>query len=76
MKGRNSQRVIGRFGEQIVCNSLSCSGFDAMIVDHVGIDIMAYRKDVGRLGISVKTRVRTKMNGGESVNFFHPKMKT
>ena len=43
-----------------MCNWLSRSGFEVTVVDHTGIDIVAYNpsKDQ-RLGITVKSRTRT-----------------
>lgn len=70
-KSERHQKIIGQFGEHFVCNRLSCSGFDVMLVDHVGIDVIAFRNDVGRLGISVKSRTRSrKKSDEESVNLF------
>jgi hypothetical protein len=70
-KSERHHKIIGQFGEHFVCNRLSCSGFDVMLVDHVGIDVIAVRKDVGRLGISVKSRTRGSLKSeGEAVNLF------
>src|SRR5438105_4389105 len=69
-KSERHSKIIGQFGEHLVCNRLSCSGFDVMLVDHVGIDLIAYRKDVGRLGISVKSRTRKHGTEEVSVNLF------
>jgi hypothetical protein len=70
-KSERHQKIIGQFGEHFVCNRLSCSDFDVMLVDHVGIDVIAFREDVGRLGISVKSRTRgRKGSEEESVNLF------
>jgi hypothetical protein len=58
-KGNRFAKIIGNFGESAVCNWLSRSGFDVALVDHTGIDIVAYRPVTGeRLGISVKARTR------------------
>ncbi|MCJ7648285.1 MAG: hypothetical protein MUP85_06705 [Candidatus Lokiarchaeota archaeon] len=58
-KSSRHQKVIGNFGESIFCNWLSRSGFEVTIVDHTGIDIVAYNPIQGnRLGISVKSRTR------------------
>lgn len=71
-KSERHQKIIGQFGELLVCNRLSCSGFeDVMLVDHVGIDVIAYHKDFGHLGISVKSRARNRKGSEEeSVNLF------
>jgi hypothetical protein len=59
-KSRRHAKIIGNFGESIVCNWLSRSGFDVALIDYVGIDILAYHKmNNVRLGISVKSRTRT-----------------
>jgi len=50
-------KIIGQFGEHLVCNFLSRSGFEATIVDHTGTDIIEYHEDSkARMGISVKSR--------------------
>jgi hypothetical protein len=70
-RSERHQKIIGQFGEHLVCNRLSCSGFDVMLVDHVGIDVIAIRKGIGRLGISVKSRTRARKDTEEeSVNLF------
>lgn len=58
-KGRRHSKIIGDFGENLICNWLSRSGFEVTIVDHTGIDIVAYNpKTEERLGITVKSRTR------------------
>jgi len=70
-KSKRHSKYIGQFGEAIVCNMLSRSGFEVMLVDHVGIDVVAYRSDVGRIGISVKSRTRSvKKSEQTSINLF------
>jgi len=52
-------KIIGNFGENMVCNWLSRSGFEVALLDHTGIDVLAYRRATGeRLGITVKSRTR------------------
>jgi hypothetical protein len=59
LKGTRHQKVIGQFGEHLICNWLSRSGFEVAIVDHTGIDIIAYNTATEqRMGISVKSRTR------------------
>lgn len=71
IKSKRHSKYIGQFGEAMVCNMLSRSGFEVMLVDHVGIDVVAQRSDVGRVGISVKSRTRgLKKNEQRSVNLF------
>lgn len=58
-KSSRHQKIIGDFGESLICNWLSRSGFEVTIVDHTGIDIVAYNlKRDWRIGISVKSRTR------------------
>jgi hypothetical protein len=71
VKSTRHQKIIGSFGELLICNWLSRSGFEVAAVDYTGIDIIAYdairRK---RLGITVKSRTRTKGTENSSVNIF------
>ncbi|HPS55184.1 MAG TPA: hypothetical protein PLP05_06275, partial [Sedimentisphaerales bacterium] len=68
-KSTRHQKIIGNFGESLVCNWLSRSGFEVTIVDHTGIDVLAYNSKTGeRIGISVKSRTRVKGSETESVN--------
>ncbi len=58
-KSTRHQKIIGNFGENVVCNWLSRSGFEVTIVDHTGIDVIAYNpKTKQRLGITIKSRTR------------------
>ena len=71
IKSTRHQKIIGDFGESIICNWLSRSGFEVTIVDHTGIDIVAYhKKNDKRLGISVKSRTRNEGKETVSVNIF------
>lgn len=71
-KSSRHQKIIGDFGEHLVCNWLSRSGFEVTIVDHTGIDLIAYDpSSQQRLGITVKSRTRTAGKEGESVNVFY-----
>lgn len=59
VKSSRHQKIIGVFGENLICNWLSRSGFEVTIVDHTGLDILAYNpKTKQRLGITVKSRTR------------------
>jgi len=70
-KSSRHQKIIGSLGEHFVCNWLSRSGFEVTIVDHTGIDIIAYDPSTGkRLGITVKSRTRNPGKEKESVNLF------
>lgn len=68
-KSTRHQRIIGKFGENLICNWLSRSGFEVTIVDHTGIDIIAYNPHTKqRLGITVKSRTRDKGTEHTPVN--------
>jgi len=69
VKSTRHQKIIGNFGEALLCNWLSRSGFEVTIVDHTGIDVLAYNSQTRkRLGISVKSRTRIKGTEATSVN--------
>jgi hypothetical protein len=71
IKSSRHQKIIGDFGENLICNWLSRSGFEVTIVDHTGIDIVAYQpSNKQRIGISVKSRTRIIGKEDESVNMF------
>jgi len=54
-KSTRHAKIVGDFGEQLVCNWLSRSGWEVVLVDHTGIDLIAYHKQTGkRIGISNK----------------------
>jgi Holliday junction resolvase-like predicted endonuclease len=70
-KSSRHQKIIGNLGEHLVCNWLSRSGFEVAVVDHTGIDLIAYDPNSGRrMGISVKSRTRD-LRETESVNLFN-----
>jgi Holliday junction resolvase-like predicted endonuclease len=70
-KGLRHSKIVGNFGEQLVCNWLSRSGWEVVLVDHTGIDIIAYhRKKAKRIGITVKSRTRTTGKDYDAVNIF------
>ena len=67
-KSSRHRKIIGNFGEQLICNWLSRSGFEVVCVDHTGIDIIAYCPSRNkRLGITVKSRTRKRGTEGASV---------
>ncbi len=71
IKSSRHQKIIGDFGEHLICNWLSRSGFEVTIVDHTGIDLIAYHPpSQRRLGITVKSRTRTAGYEDESINIF------
>lgn len=58
-KSSRHSKIIGNLGEHLVCNWLSRSGFEVTVVDHTGIDVIAYNpKTRERLGITIKSRTR------------------
>ena len=71
VKSTRHSKIIGDFGESLVCNWLSRSEFEVATVDHTGIDIIAYDpRHRRRLGITVKSRTRTAGKENSSVNVF------
>jgi Holliday junction resolvase len=70
-KGPRHQRIIGDFGEYLICNWLSRSGFEVARVDHTGLDIVAFNPSTNeRLGITVKSRTRRPGREQAPVNVF------
>lgn len=70
-KSTRHQKIIGDFGEQLICNFLSRSGFEVTVINHTGIDIIAYHKSTQkRIGITVKSRTRSTGTEDDSVNIF------
>jgi hypothetical protein len=68
-KSTRHQKIIGHFGEVILLNWLSRSGFEVCLVDHTGIDVIAYHPaTMSRVGITVKSRTRNTGKENESVN--------
>lgn len=68
-KSSRHTKIFGDFAENLICHWLSRSGFEASIVDHTGIDIVAYNPETKeRLGITVKSSCATKGKERESVN--------
>jgi hypothetical protein len=75
-KSSNHSKIIGNLGEQLVCNWLSRSGFEVAVVDHTGIDIIAFNpKSHHRMGITVKSRTRNKDKETSTVNLFRQNKK-
>jgi hypothetical protein len=73
-KSTRHQKIIGEYGEHLICNWLSRSGFEVTIVDHTGIDIIAYHPITKkRLGITVKSRTRDPGTEKRSVNILKRK---
>lgn len=58
-KSSRHSKIAGDFGEDLILYWLSKNGFETALLDHTGIDLLAYHsKTKRRLGISVKTRTR------------------
>jgi hypothetical protein len=73
-KSTRFAKAIGTFGENVVCNWLSRSGFEVALIDYTGIDLVAYRPRTGkRLGITVKSRTRREGLETDPVNLFFGK---
>lgn len=69
IKSTRHSKIVGEHGEHLICNWLSRSGFEVNIIDHTGIDIIAYNPQTGqRMGITVKTRTRTVGTEHEHIN--------
>jgi Holliday junction resolvase-like predicted endonuclease len=65
-------KITGNFGENLVLYELSKAGFECVLVDHTGIDIIAKKPDSSELmGISVKSRSRSSKNKNQylSIHF-------
>jgi hypothetical protein len=59
-KSTMHSKITGNFGESLLLYFLSKSYYEPALVDHSGIDIIAYNKtDRSRIGVSVKARSRT-----------------
>jgi hypothetical protein len=70
-KSSRHSKIIGAFGEAFLSNWLSRSRFEVAIVDHTGLDLVAYNPATGRrLGITVKSRTRRAGKETEAVNVF------
>ncbi len=71
IKSSRHQKIIGNFGEHLICNWLSRSGFEVILVDHIGIDIIASNPQSDkRFGITVKSRTRNIGKENDAVNLF------
>jgi len=70
-KSTRHSKIIGDFGEFLVCDSLSKLGFEVLRVDHTGLDIIAYSaSDHRHFGITVKSRTRNEGKEKDAVNIF------
>ena len=75
-KSSRHSKIIGDFGEHMICNWLSRSGFEVTLVDHTGIDVLAYNPPTKeRIGITVKSRTRPKGKEQNEVNLFSRRKK-
>lgn len=70
-RGIGYAKIVGNFGEYLVCQKLSRSGFQVCIVDHIGMDVIAYHPEgKKRLGITIKSRTKIPGKESESVYIF------
>jgi len=75
-KSSRHSKIIGELGEHIIANYLSTSGFEVVMVDHTGIDIIAvHPKTKLRMGITVKSRTRLEGKENQEVFIFTKKEK-
>jgi len=73
-KSTRHPKIIGDLGEMLLSNWLSRSGFEVAVVGHTGIDLIPYNPKTGeRLGITVKSRTRTRGQESVSVTVFKDK---
>lgn len=71
LKSSRHQKIIGDFGEHLIANWLSRSGFEVVLVDHTGIDIIAYHSILKRrIGMTVKSRTRNEGTEKDNVTIF------
>jgi hypothetical protein len=72
LKSSRHSKIAGDFGELLFLYWLSKIGFEVALIDHTGIDLIAYNpKNNKRYGISVKTRTRSV--GTENEGVYVPK---
>lgn len=70
-KSSRHQHIIGKFGEYLLCNWLSRTGFEVSLVYHTGLDVVAYNpKTKHRMGVTVKSRTRNVGTERTQVNIF------
>jgi len=70
-KSSRHSKIIGNLGEQLIGNWLSRSGFEVALVDHTGLDIIAFNKKMNkRIGITVKSRTRNEGKEKDTVLVF------
>jgi Holliday junction resolvase len=70
-KSSRHQKIIGDFGEHLIANWLSRSGFEVVLLDHTGMDIVAYHSELKRrIGITVKSRTRSEGTEKDNVTIF------
>lgn len=73
-KSSRHAKILGDLGEQLICNWLSRSGWEVILVDHTGIDLIAYhKKRKERIGITVKSRTRVVGKEKTTVNVLKTK---
>lgn len=68
-KSSRHSKITGDFSESLILYWLSKYGFECALVDHTGIDIIAYNPHTEeRMGISVKSRSRNTGKEGQYVS--------
>ena len=68
-KSSRHSKIAGDFGETLFLYWLSKIGYEIALVDHTGIDLIAFEKNTKRrIGISVKTR--TRISGTENEGLY------
>jgi hypothetical protein len=65
-KSSRHSKITGNFGEMLLAYLLSRTGWEVVVVDHTGIDLIAAR-DGKRIGISVKSRSRDEKTNEGSI---------
>ena len=59
LKSSRHSKIAGNFGENLFLYLLSKRGYEVALIDHTGIDLLAFDKNKKRrIGISIKTRTR------------------
>ena len=66
-KSTRHSKITGNFGEMLLAYLLSRTGWEVVVVDHTGIDLIAVRNGK-RIGISVKSRSRDEGRHEVSIN--------
>lgn len=60
-KSTRHSELVGGFGERIVCNWLSRSGFETCVADHTGLDIIAFKSGRPRHNCEIANEAHKKV---------------